>query len=70
MQFGTLWTSCVKRRLIQPAKIMVLEQRVVEKQKFIMADFLLTEAPWVLSQRTKASLPLTARLPARREWKG
>ena len=38
-------TSRVKLGLIQPAKVTVLEQRVVEKWQFTMADLLPTEVP-------------------------
>ena len=37
-------SSRVKLGSIQPAKVMLLEQRVVEKRQFTMADLLPTEA--------------------------
>ena len=59
--------------MIQPAKVTVLEQKVVEKRQFIMADLLPTEAPCqfgVEPAGRNAGSSLTARLPAGREWKG
>ena len=65
--------SRVKLGLIQPAKVTVLEQRVVEKRQFTMANLLPTEAPCQFGVKPvgrSASSSLTARLPAGREWKG
>ena len=61
--------SRVKLGSIQPAKVTVLEQKVVEKRQFTMADLLPTEAPCQFGVKPAgrgAGSSLTARLPAGR----